>query len=695
MKRRLISYDVIDKIGVIRLNNPPVNALSQQVRQELLEVLNKSAADQSEVVLLLCEGRTFIAGADIKEFGAPPKEPYLPDLISAIEESNKPFVVALHGNTLGGGLELALGAHYRIAEISANLGLPEVKLGIIPGAGGTQRLPRLVGAEQALDMITSGSPVSATKAFEVGLVDKLTDGDLERAAMSYCRELSSTNTVPRRTREQPVATPDDDFFETYGEKIARKTRGELAPGYIVDLVKKASLLPFSEGMKDERKRFLECKDSPQSAALRHVFFAERASSKLPGIPDDTPTLPVKSVAVIGAGTMGGGIAMCFANANIPATIVDTSEESLAVGLKRIRDNYGVSVKRARFSQEQVDRFLANITTTTDYNNISQVDMVVEAAFENMAVKKKIFSTLEKTCKQECILATNTSYLDINEIAQSIQSPGSVIGAHFFSPANVMKLLEIVRGEKTAPTTIKTLISTAKKIGKIPVTVGVCQGFVGNRMLKSYVRQAQLLLLEGASPEEIDNAMERWGMAMGPLAVGDLAGIDISYRSRRDQGIPSHSVKEHNLADTLVEMNRLGQKTGAGYYKYDSTSRQRLSDPELERLVESIVTKWGVKRRSITEDEIVDRLIFALINEGASIVREGIAARPSDVDIVYINGYGFPKWRGGPMFYADQYGLTKILTRLEQLYTSTSDEFWRPDPLLIDLAEKNNALSSLN
>ncbi len=691
-----VTYSLNDRIGIIRIDNPPVNALSQPVRAGILAALEQSREDASELLLILCEGRTFIAGADISEFGKPPQEPHLPDIVNAIENMDKPVLAALHGNALGGGLEVALAAHYRCALPGTRLGLPEVKLGLLPGAGGTQRLPRVVGVEAALDMMTSGAPIKAEQALELGLVDTLVEGDLEAGALAYAGQLIADQAPPRPTGQRTAAPPaDDGFFDNYRKGIARKTRGQLAPAYIVELAELATRSDIAEGMKAERERFLACKSSPQSAAMRHVFFAERATAKLPDIPGDTPTLPVNSVAVIGAGTMGGGIAMCFANAGIPVTLVETQQDFLDRGMATIEKNYATSVTRGRFTQEQADAFLARFSGTTDYADLASVDLVIEAVFENMEVKKEVFAKLDAACKANCILATNTSYLDVNEIAAATARPEKVIGAHFFSPANVMKLLEVVRAAKTAPQVVQTFMQLAKKIGKIPVAVGVCHGFVGNRMLKGYARQAQLLLLEGASPAQVDSTMETWGMAMGPIAVGDLAGIDIGYRSRRDQGIASRSVKESALADTLVEMERLGQKTGAGYYRYDPETRKRETDPEVEALIVQIADQWDVTRREIDAEEIVDRLVLALVNEGAAILREGIAARPSDIDIVYLNGYGFPQWRGGPMFYADQLGLDTVIGKLRELEKLTGDACWEPDPLLLDLAARGEQLGSLN
>ncbi|MBE9539016.1 MAG: enoyl-CoA hydratase/isomerase family protein [Proteobacteria bacterium] len=696
MNKPVVSYQLQNQLGIIHIDNPPVNALSHPVRAGIMSALALAAKDTSLALLILCRGRTFIAGADITEFGKPPLEPHLPDVITAIESSPKPVVAALHGNALGGGLEVALAAHYRCSVATTKLGLPEVKLGLLPGAGGTQRLPRVVGVEAALDMMTSGTPISAHKARELGLVDEVLEGELESTATDYANRLIAEGAPVRATGAQRADAPDSaDFYDQYRSKISRKSRGQIAPGFIIELAELATHTDIDEGQAVERERFIECRNSPQASAMQYVFFAERATGKLGDIPKDTPVLPVQSVAVIGAGTMGGGIAMCLANAGIPVTLVETQQEFLDRGMATIKKNYATSVKRGRFSQEQADAFLANFSGTTNYADIGDVDIVIEAVFENMDIKKEVFAKLDASCKPGCILATNTSYLNVDEIAATTNRPQQVIGAHFFSPANVMKLLEVVRTEKTSPEVVQTFMKLAKKIGKIPVAVGVCNGFVGNRMLKGYARQAQLLLLEGASPEQIDQAMQTWGMAMGPIAVGDLAGLDIGYRSRRDQGIESRSVKESALADTLVEMERLGQKSGAGYYRYDAQTRERQSDPEVASLIENIAAQLNVKRREINDSEIVERLVLALVNEGAAILKEGIAARPSDIDIVYLNGYGFPAWRGGPMYYADTLGLDIVIDKLNALKALTGDPCWEPSALILEISEASMTLGSLN
>lgn len=687
-----VQYEVIDNLGVIYIDNPPVNALGSAVRSGIRDALNIADKDDSKAVLIFCRGRTFFAGADISEFGKPPQEPSLPQVVEQLENFSKPVVAALHGTALGGGLEVALATHYRCAAPTTKLGLPEVNLGLLPGAGGTQRLPRVLGVEKALEMMISGKPIGAADALAGGLVDEIIESDLETGAIAYAQQLIARNASPRPTGARQASAPADPaFFDNVRKKNARKTRGQLAPEFITQLAELATTANIEEGQAKERELFKQCLTSPQSAAMRHVFFAQRATSKLPDLPADTPVREVNKVAVIGAGTMGGGIAMCFANAGIPVTLVETQQEFLDRGMATIEKNYTTSVKRGRFNQEQADKFLSCFSGTLDYADIADVDLVIEAVFENMAVKKEVFAKLDSACKPECILATNTSYLDVDEIASVTSDPSKVIGAHFFSPANVMKLLEVVRAGKTAPDVVQTFIKLAKTIGKIPVAVKVCHGFVGNRMLQPYLQQTQLLLLEGASPADIDSAMENWGMAMGPTAVGDLAGLDIGYRSRRDQGMEPHADKEYDVVDTLVEMERLGQKTGAGFYTYDPDTRRRQPDPEVDDIIAQAAEKWGVTRREISAEEIVDRLILGLVNEGAKILEEGIAARASDIDIVYLNGYGFPVFRGGPMFYAEQTGLDKVVARMNELKEQTGDARWEPAPLLVKLAKEGNTL----
>lgn len=690
-----VRYELRDAIGVIQIENPPVNALSQPVRAGLMTALEQGAGDTSRAILLLCRGRTFIAGADITEFGRPPKPPFLPDVIAALESFPKPVIAAMHGNALGGGLEVAMACHYRLALEGTRLGLPEVKLGLLPGAGGTQRLPRLVGVEKALDMMLSGAPVPAAQAAQDGLVDAVVEGELEAAALAYASAQVESGVSVRPTSALAVPAPEDPgCFDRYRDQMAKRRRGQVAPGHIIDLVEAAaSGTDIEAGQEAERDRFLVCRASPQSAALRHVFFAERATAKLPDIGREVEVLPVARTAVIGAGTMGAGIAMCLLNAGLPVVLLETSDDALAAGLERIRGNYEGSIKRGKLTEAEVAQRMAAISGTTDYADLGDVDLVIEAVFENMDVKREVFRLLDEHTAPGCILASNTSYLDINALAAETARPSRVIGAHFFSPAHVMKLLEVVRGAETDRAVVRTFMELGRRLGKIPVAVGVCHGFVGNRMLRAYARQAQLILLEGATPAQVDGAMEHWGMAMGPLAVGDLAGLDIGYRSRRDQGMEPGSIAEYAVADALVEQGRLGQKSGRGYYDYTPGGRQ--PDAAVESLIREVAGRHGIAQRQIEDAEISERLLLALVNEGAAIVEEGIAARPSDIDIVYINGYGFPAWRGGPMHSADCLGAQKVLERLEALRARTGDDCWAPAPLLERLAAEGSSFAAMN
>jgi 3-hydroxyacyl-CoA dehydrogenase len=648
-----VRYELQDKVGVITVDNPPVNALSHAVRKGLLEAISAAQGDACEAVVIACEGRTFIAGADITEFGKPPQEPGLPDLLNTIEASSKPVIAAIHGTALGGGFETALAAHYRCALASAKVGLPEVKLGLLPGAGGTQRTPRLAGVKASLDLFTSGAPIASEQALNLGLIDKIIDDDLLAGALGWAQELIAQGAPVRRSSEQNVPDFDPAIFDTYRASLAKRARGQVAPGHIVSAVEAATTMPFKDGLAIERKLFMECMDSPQSAGMRHIFFAERQASKIDGLAKDTPKRPVESVGVIGGGTMGGGIAMSFANAGIPVTMIEISDEALDRGLSIIERNYGGSVKRGKISEEKAAVCRALISGSTDYAALADVDMVVEAVFEDPDLKKKIFKQLDAVCKPGAILASNTSYQDVDAIAAVTSRPEDVLGMHFFSPAHIMKLLEVVRGEKTADDVLVTVMALAKKIRKVAVVSGVCYGFIGNRMLQPYGATAQMLILEGASPQQIDSAMESWGMAMGPLRVFDLAGLDIGYSARKalsaeQKGDP----KTYRVPDLLVEAGRLGQKSGAGFYAYDE-HRKPAPDPVVDDIILGAAKELGVERREITDEEIVDRLISALVDEGRKILEEGIAQRSSDIDVVYIYGYGFPVSRGGPMFYADQ------------------------------------------
>ncbi len=648
-----VNYTVTGNIGVITVDNPPVNALSFAVRQGLLDAFETAANDASEAVLLVCAGRTFIAGADISEFGQPPKAPHLPDLCDHMEAFGKLFVTAIHGTALGGGFEVALSANYRCAVASAKVGLPEVKLGLLPGAGGTQRTPRLAGVDAALQLITSGAPSGATAARDVGLIDEIIDGDLLDGALAYVGRLLAEGAPQRRTSTLDVPQHDPAIFDQVRAQLAKKARGQIAPQAIVDCVERAAATSFEDGVAYERQRFLELMQSDQAKALQHFFFAERAAAKIDDMPNDVRVRPVERVGIIGGGTMGGGIAMTFANAGIPVTLVEISDDALERGLSIIDRNYAGSVKRGKLTEAKAAACRELITGATDYAPLADVDLVVEAVFEDPNLKKEIFAKLDTVCKDGAILATNTSYQDVNEIAAATKRPQDVLGLHFFSPAHIMKLLEVVRGAKTAVDVLATCMQLARRIRKVPVVAGVCYGFIGNRMLQPYGEQAQRLLLEGATPEQVDTAMENFGMAMGPMRVFDLAGLDVGYKARQalsdeDKGDPAG----YRVPDLLVEAGRLGQKSGSGFYTYDE-KRRPSPDPEVHRLIEDTAAELGIERREIGDDEIVNRLIGSLVDEGSKIIDEGIAQRASDIDVVYVYGYGFPAFRGGPMFYASQ------------------------------------------
>jgi 3-hydroxyacyl-CoA dehydrogenase len=688
-----VSYQLVDDVGVISVDNPPVNALSHAVRQGIHDAIATAQQDASKVVLIVCAGRTFIAGADITEFGKPPKEPHLPDLCNTIEASSKPVVAALHGTALGGGLEVALSCHYRCAVPGAKVGLPEVKLGLLPGAGGTQRLPRLIGASAALELMVSGNPVDVARAADLGLIDRIVDGEPGDAGLAWCRELAAIDADQRRTSELPVEKIPTGALEEYRSSLAQRARGQIAPQKIVDCVEAALTRPFAEGLQIEREKFLECMQSQQSAALRHMFFAEREAAKVRGLSSDTPLREVSKVGVIGAGTMGSGIAMNFANAGMQVVLLEVNDEALDKGLGIIDRNYQGGVKRGKMSEEQALACRGRITGVTDYGSLSDADLVIEAVFENLELKQEVFAKLDAVCRPGAILATNTSYQDVDRIAAATRRPHDVIGLHFFSPAHIMKLLEVVRAGKTADDVLATCMALAKKIRKTPVVSGVCYGFIGNRMLGHYAREAQLCVIEGATPEQVDSAMEEWGMAMGPLAVFDLAGLDVGYKAR--QGLPESErgdPRAFRVADALVEMGRLGQKTGAGFYRYDPETRQRSSDPEVQALIDREAEALGVERREIGAGEIVDRLLFALVNEGMNILDEGIAQRPGDIDVVYVYGYGFPAWRGGPMHYADATGLAQVHERVQEFEQRFGSGNWSPAPLLVQLASNGKTLA---
>ena len=678
-------------VAVITINNPPVNALSPGVPEGISEALDLIAQDDGvNAVVLIGGGRTFVAGADIKEFGkmtsGKPRGAGLLPLLLKIEDSSKPVVVAIHGTAFGGGLELAMAGHYRVAVSSAQVGQPEVKLGIIPGAAGTQRLPRLAGFAKALEMCTSGNAINAEEAVKFGIVDRIIEGGLLAGAVAFAREVAGKPAPKTRERNEKLGNASDSapVFSAARETVAKKQRGLLAPVAAIDAIEAAARMPFEEGCQAEQKLFVECLFSDQSKSLIHIFFSEREASKIPDIPKETTTVPVKSAAVVGAGTMGGGIAMVLANAGIPVLLKEADQAALARGLATIKSNYANSVKRGRFSQEAADERFNRITPTLSYDGFSNVDLVIEAVFEGMALKKEVFQALDRVCKPGAILASNTSTLSIDEIAASTSRPGFVIGTHFFSPANVMRLLEIVRGKASSKEVVATCMQLAKALGKVGVLVGNCRGFVGNRMFGPYRREAQFLVEEGAGIEAVDQALVDFGNAMGPLAVGDLAGLDVGWRIRKEyRHLEVPGIRQPFAEDRLCELGRFGQKTGAGWYKYDD-QRRAIPDPAVHELVRQWVTEAGIVQRKISAEEITDRCIYALVNEGARILEEGFALRASDIDIIYVNGYGFPAHRGGPMWYADTVGLKKVFDRVSEFHRQHG-ETWRPAPLLERLA----------
>ena len=691
----VVSYRLEGDIGVIGVDYPPVNALGQGVREGLVNCLRQGLEDdQAKALVVIGEGRTFPAGADIREFGKPPAGPALPDVISEYESSDKLVIAAIHGTALGGGLEVALGCDYRVALESAKVGLPEVKLGLLPGAGGTQRLPRLVGAKAALDMIVGGNPVKAKDAFKVGIVDEVVGGDLLEGALAYARKLVAENAPLRKIRDLDVKKEDADLFTNYEKSIARKQRGFKAPFHCIKAVQAAVELPFDEGMKRERELFAELLVSPESRAQRHVFFAEREVAKVPGLPKDTAKRDVKSAAIIGAGTMGGGIAMNFANAGIPVKILEVKEDALERGIAVIRKNYENTAKKGRITQEQVEQRMALIQPTLSYDDLGDVDLVIEAVFENMDVKKAVFSELDRVCKPGAILATNTSTLDVNRIASFTKRPEDVVGMHFFSPANVMKLLENVRGEKTSDEVVATVMDLSRRIGKVGVLVGVCHGFVGNRMLHKRQAEAVQLVNEGANPAQVDKVLFDLGFPMGPFAMSDLAGMDVGYRIREElrKEAPDNA-PPRNWTDDLVEQGRLGQKTQAGVFDYKEGDRTPVPSSEVDALIAKFREENGIQSRDISDQEILERCMYIMVNEGAKILEEGIAARPLDVDVIWIYGYGFPVYRGGVLFWADSVGLKTIYDKVSQIHQETGSDTWKPAALLEKLAKEGKGFYS--
>jgi 3-hydroxyacyl-CoA dehydrogenase len=683
----IVSFSKEGSVGVLTVNNPPVNALSQAVRAGIRAGVEKGIADTDvAVMLIICEGRTFIAGADIREFGKPPMEPFLPDVCQFIEDCPKPVVAAIHGTALGGGLEIPLSCHFRIAVASAKVGLPEVKLGLLPGAGGTQRLPRVAGVQAALEMITSGTPVPAAKAKTMGILDEVVEGDLKAAALAFAKRVVDEKLPIRKVSQLNAKVDSPAVFEDFAKSISRKSRGFIAPFKCIEAVKIATELPFAEGMKREREIFLELQASDQSRAQRHVFFAEREVVRIPGLPEDQSTREIKSVGILGAGTMGGGIAMCFANAGIPVFLLDVKQEYIDKGVAVIKKNYANTVAKGSLKQEVMDKRLSLIKPTLAYEDLKDVDLVIEAVFEDMTIKKDVFTKLDVVCKPGAILASNTSYLNIDDIAAITKRPQDVMGMHFFSPANVMRLLENVRGAKTSPEVYATAMKVGKTIGKVPVLVGVCDGFVGNRMLASRTRECGFMMEEGALPWRIDKVLYDFGFPMGPYAMGDMAGLDVGWRNRKAK-FDSLTTREqkNTILDKICEMGRFGQKTGAGFYKYDE-KRNATPDPMIEELIINHSKEVGITRRNISDQEIIERAIYSMINEGAKILEEGIAARPLDIDVVWLYGYGFPVYLGGPMFYADTVGLKKGYDAILKYRDLVGAEYWTPAPLLEKLAK---------
>ena len=692
----VVSYEVRGSIGLIQINNPPVNALSvnKGVLQGLLDAIKSGDHDpQVNAFLLIGGGKNFSGGADISEFGKPkaPGMATLSDLLDYMDTVTKPIVAALSGPTMGGGFELSLTCHYRLASKEAIVGLPEVKLGILPGAGGTQRLPRIIGAEQALELITSGAFISAEKAKSLGIVNEIIDGELLEGSIKWIKRALRSELPVARVSERSVKTnADPQAFITEARAVAEnKWRGYPAPLRIVECIDAAINKSFKEGMKIERENIEALIPTDESKSLRHLFFAERQANKVDGISKEVPIAKIQSVSVIGAGTMGTGIAMNFLNVGIPVTIIDTNDETLQKGIDTIKKNYLSTVEKGRLSAEDRDRRVALLHGSTALSSVSESDLVVEAVFEEMAVKKAIFLELDSVAKPSAILATNTSTLDVNEIASVTKRSEQVIGLHFFSPANVMQLLEVVRADKTSKEVVATSMSLAKKIKKIPVCVGVCDGFVGNRMIHTYLREAEYLIEEGALPQQVDHAIESFGFAMGPFRMCDLAGLDIGWairKRRKSEGLVSK--RYVSIPDQLCERGWFGQKTGGGYYTYESGSRVPILNPEVNAIVENASSEKGITRRKIEANEIVDRLMYALINEGSAILAEGVAQRASDIDVIYAAGYGFPRYRGGPMFYAQTIGLSNVVEGIERYSNQAHGEHWQVSPFLSDLVQKN-------
>ena len=681
-------------VAVIRMEHAPVNALAQGVRQGIQDGIAAANADPAiKAIVVTGEGRAFSAGADITEFRSGPKPPGLGEVIDTMEASPKPVVAALNGLALGGGLEVSLGCHYRVATKAANqLGLPEVKIGILPGAGGTQRLPRLIGVEAALDMIVSGTPINAEKAAKVGLVDRLVEGDVVEGAIAFARELVAAGKGPRpisATRIDPASLPAD-LFAKKRASIARHPSGPMAPKNCIAAVEAAVGSDYVSGIARERELFLELAGKPYARALQYAFFAERQAAVIPDLGKDVVPRPVKMIGILGAGTMGTGIALAFLNAGLPVTIVETTQAALDNGVKRIRDTIESNVQRGRITADDGQKRIAALSTGLELKALADADLIIEAVFENMALKKEIFATLDAIAKPGAVLASNTSTLDVDEIATATKRPQDVLGMHFFSPANIMRLLEVVRGKKTAKDTLATAMAIGRRIGKVSVVSGVCFGFIGNRMVEAYLEEVQAMLLEGATPAEIDGALEAWGLAMGPNAMMDMAGLDVGYRIRKEHTLTAERARFYRVTDAIVEMGRHGQKTGAGYYTYGA-DRKRTSDPMVEQMFAKEAAAQGLSNRKPEADEIVERCLLRLANEGMKILEEGIALRASDIDTIYLNGYGFPGWRGGPMWQIEEMGLAKAAEKVKA-YEARHGARWKIAPLLNKLAASGGKLA---
>jgi 3-hydroxyacyl-CoA dehydrogenase len=685
-------------VAVIQLDNPPVNALSHPMRMRIANELARAEADPAvKAVILLGKGEFFSGGADVKEFNTPKMaaEPNLATLIRLFEHSIKPTIAALSGTALGGGFELALACHYRVATPDARVGLPEVKIGLIPGGGGTQRLPRAVGLETAINMIVSGEPVRAADLARTGLFDRIIDGDLSSGAQAFGRAIAAEGTPPRLLRDRTVVYPNHEALLGFARNMVKAKAGPFpAPLACLDAIEACVKAGnFDEGAAKEREIFSTLLQGPESRAIRHVFFAERAATKIPDVPANTPVRQITSVGVVGAGTMGGGIAMNFLNAGIPVTLLEVTREALDKGIATLRRNYESSVKKKKMSAADVESRIALLRPTLSYGDLGSADLVIEAVFEDLGVKEKVFRQLDEVAKPGAILATNTSTLDVDKIATYTRRPADVVGLHFFSPANVMRLLEVVRGKATSQDVLATVMQLAKKIRKLAVVAGVCDGFIGNRMLHRYSAQANFLLEEGCLPEQVDRAMERFGFAMGPFRVGDLAGNDISWAIRKRRAAEGHRTDEGKIADRLCEMGRFGQKTGAGWYDYRPGDRTPRPNAQVNAMIEQYSAEVGVRRRQIDDREIVERLVYALVNEGARILEERIAQRASDIDLVYLNGYGFPILRGGPMFHADTVGLMEVVSAIRRYARGIHPNAWTPAPLLEKLAAEGSSFAS--